>query len=231
MVPPPYLSNSGTLKIIVSNNFLITRVYTLSGAYPARLPAPFSGTSMACQSIANLKVGENGNIECTISIPFTSLLTPMTSVSVNFLNTGSAELSTIYADCEAYLMSSSTPVIPSKKQLICSRRDGSWSNPVIFVSDISFNTAYTVKVKFRARIKALDSFTIEVTLGNPNSANIFYTYLRESNLALSFTSSIVLTSNLEFSFLVIVFCRKRSFIIQSFLLYSPTIITIFYKSI
>ena len=198
-VPAPFEVNGGSIKIIVSNNFRLVKVYTLSGTYPNLQPFPFTGTSISCQSLDSIKIGKNGNIDCSVSIPFTGLLKPITGIAINFLNSGNNQLTTLYSECEAYLMDSTIPVVPSGKQLLCSRNDASTSSPVIFVPNISFDVDYTVIIKFKARVKALNYLTVDVSLMHPNENNVYYTYLKEANLDLSFTNLINSLGNLLIS--------------------------------
>lgn len=106
----PYSINGGPIIIQV---FLgqTTRIYETTGSYPVLQENTFTGTSLSRSILDNQAIGQNGNIDCVMKIPFTSSLYPIKAIQVDFLNSDNNEISIIYSFCEAFLMDSIDSVV------------------------------------------------------------------------------------------------------------------------
>ena len=217
--------------ITFSNEFLITKIYKLSGGYPTLVPGSFTGTSMGCRVFDGIKVGSDGNIDCTISIPFTSITTQIDAVQINFLNPSTAQIKTLYNDCQAYITQSTTPLVPPKNQLICSRKESNSDTPSILISDLAFDQLNTVFVDIKAHVKSVDFLTVDVLLLQKASDGNLHEMLKESNVNLDFSTYILTSSNLYLFIFLLKLYRVCTLILPSIFFDPKESISRFHQSI
>ncbi len=169
--PLPYETNGGSFVVEYYSSAdgvnAFYRKFTFSGSYPSLAPTTFSVSTASCQAVAS---GKNGNLDCSITIPFTNTLytaaMPIQAVEVDFTST--TQYTTIHPFCQAYISSGTNVYTASKKQLLCSRLDTSSSagSAKFFITGFTHGTATTSYVVFSFKARGTTTTT---TL----SANIY----------------------------------------------------------
>jgi len=206
--PTAFQRNSGTIQLDFINNQNLRRVYNMLNNYPALNAAlATTVTTATCTSFGTSLPGENGNVECVISVPLGTNAN-VAAIQVDFANVGAAQFTEVYDYCNAYVAAGGAT--PTRGQLSCSRQDPTNAAARFFIT--GFNFAANSRISFTFRARAMQSQTIRARasyLGENNGA--FFMMSRQNNLDFSVANVLSAASNiLCFHFALIFFSRKRT---------------------
>lgn len=193
--PLPYEKTSNSIQLTFISQQEDQRRITLNSQYSGlRQGTNAVRPTIKCISFNDLKVGENGVVDCIITVTPQSNRLPIAAFQLDFPNGNGNEFSGILPYCDAYMVTGT----PLKKQIICSRQDSTTNQASFFFTGFKLGTLSNLSFKFRIRALSA-SITVDLSLMLLYEDE-YYTINQRTGVSLDISAGISTSSKKLFSF-------------------------------